>query len=170
MKSKGSPKALSAPVPGMGLTSELGSRPWQRPSEIVTLQEAVPFYLDALKSKKFIRMYLDSIEAGVPITTLVDVMTQAAVMEGKHTIDIGVLVAPIMLEALVVVAEESGIEYVSGLEDEDSTPTSRSSAKAAIAAVFKNADMTEEQEEMREEVAEVVKESSRGLMSKRGEK
>ena len=125
--------AVSAPIPGMGLTSKLGSRPWQRPPEFTTLEEAVPFYMSSLNSKKFMNAFLDSLEAGIPVTSLVDTMTQAAVLEGKHTIDISVLVAPIMLEALITLAERSGIDYVSGLEDaDDDAPMSESAMRAML--------------------------------------
>lgn len=165
---KMNPNALSGPVPGMGLTSELGSRPWQRPTEYATLDEVVPYYLAALENKKFINMFLDSLESGVPVTALVDIMVQTSVMEGKHTIDVGILISPIMVEALLMLAERSGIDYVSGLEEDEDEKMSMASMKAILDKAFGSPAVTEEQLSAREEITEAATAAGKGLMAKRG--
>jgi len=166
---KMNPNALSGPVPGMGLTSELGSRPWQSPPEYATLDEAVPYYLSALENPKFINMFLDALEAGIPVTALVDTMVQTSVMAGKHTIDVGVLISPIMVEAFLSLAERSGIDFVSGLEEEGEDAMTTRSIRKMMEDVFNQPSITEDQLEAREEITEAVATmSGKGLMAKRG--
>ena len=45
-------------------------------------------------------------------------------MDGTHTIDVGVLVAPLLIELIMMLAESAGIEYESGLEDPNKDKTS----------------------------------------------
>lgn len=159
---------MEAPIPGMGLTSEMGSRPWQRPPEVSSLDMAVPLYLSALADDDFLHAFIESLEIGVPVTTLVDIMVKTAVMEGKHTIDVGMLVSPIMVETLINLAERSGIDYVSGLEEQGEREMSPTALRAMLDKAFQNPQITEEQLEAREEMQEAVKEVPKGLLSKRG--
>ena len=45
-------ESFDAPVPGMGLTHELGARPWQSPPQQATLEQALDFYLPKLTDPK----------------------------------------------------------------------------------------------------------------------
>ena len=37
--------SIDGPIAGMGMTSELGSRPWQSPPEYATVEEALDYYI-----------------------------------------------------------------------------------------------------------------------------
>lgn len=164
------PANLVAPIPGMGLTSERGSRPWQRPPEFSTLEDAAPLYIKALGSAGFIDMFADSVEAGLPITTLADMMIQTAVMEGKHSIDVGILIAPLVVEMLITLAEAADMEYTSGLEELDNQPKmGKAAIRKAVNKMFSEEKMSEEQQEVREDIKEEVLPKAKGLMAKRGE-
>ena len=160
----------SAPIPGMGLTSEMGSRPWQRPPEYNTLDEAVAYYARALVDKKFLLAYFNALEAGMPVATMSDIMIKSSVMEGKHNIDVGMLVAPILVEALLDVAEQTDIDFVTGLEDEEEDVKMTPSAMSAMLSKQIKKKATPELKEAREELQEAVKEMPKGLLAKRGTK
>lgn len=36
------------PIPGQGMTAEVGSRPWQNPPQYTTVEEALEFYIPVL--------------------------------------------------------------------------------------------------------------------------
>lgn len=164
-KPKVDPIYLRGTIPGISMTAPPKGRPWKRPPQFNTVEEVVPMYISALTSAEFIDMFLDSIEQGIPVTTLVDIMLQAAVMEGKHTIDVSILVAPIVMEAFLMLAEKSGVDYVSGLEPAGKKGPSKGSVRSVVNELFNNT--TEEQAEAREEVQEAVAETVSGPMSKR---
>lgn len=168
MRKKKMMPPTSTPIPGMGMTSELGSRPWQRPPEMTTLDEAVAFYVRAFTDKKFLNAYFNAIEAGMPVTAMADTMIKTSVMEGKHTIDVGMLVAPILVEALLDVAEQTDIDYITGLEDEDGMSITPSAMSAILS---KSANMQDPMmKEAREEMQEAVQDVPKGLLAKRGDK
>ena len=41
-----SPDLLQGPIPGMSLTKEPGEYPWERPTQLTTVEEAVEYYTD----------------------------------------------------------------------------------------------------------------------------
>lgn len=44
---------LDAPIAGMGLTHEVGARPWQQPPQYNTVEEAMDFYISKLENENF---------------------------------------------------------------------------------------------------------------------
>ena len=59
---------------------------------------------------------------GIPLVTIAEGMQSAAVMEGLHTIDVGMLVIPVLVEMMAYIGDDAGIEYSTGIErrrDED---------------------------------------------------
>ena len=100
--------SLDAPIPGEGLTHELGDRPWQKPAQLTNVDEVMPFYREKILDEEFIPQLLQVIELGIPLTTIANAMQSAAVMEGVHSIDVGILMLPIIVELLKYVAENNG--------------------------------------------------------------
>ena len=98
--------SLDAPVPGEGLTHELGDRPWQKPAQLTNVDDVMPFYREKITDEEFIPQLMQVIELGIPLTTIANAMQSAAVMEGVHSIDVGVLMLPIIVELLKFVAEK----------------------------------------------------------------
>jgi hypothetical protein len=120
------------PIPGEGMTAELGSRPWQNPPQYATVEQALEFYIPKLVSEELYDGVLDSMELGIPLTTMADSMQSAAVMQGLHTVDVGILAMPVLIEMLAYIGDEAGIEYNLGMDkpiDEDKI----SSTKIALA-------------------------------------
>ena len=114
---------IDAPIAGQSLTSELGNRPWENPPQYTTVEEALEYYIPRIMEPSLRNDMLNVLEMGVPITTFANAVQMSAVMQGKHTIDIGVLVLPVLIEAISYVADMEGIEYTTGteMEMEDNT-------------------------------------------------
>lgn len=141
------------PIPGEGMTAELGSRPWQNPPQYATVEQALEFYIPKLVSEELYDGILDSMELGIPLTTMADSMQSAAVMQGLHTVDVGILAMPVLIEMLAYIGDEAGIEYNLGMDkpiDEDKI----SSTKIALAMKKMREKMPEALEE-REEQPEI---------------
>ena len=89
---------FDAPIPGMAMTAEVGARPWQVPPQHTTLEEVLDYYIPRLSSKIFRRQLFDVLEMGVPVTTVANTLQLAGVMEGKHSVDTGLLALPVLME------------------------------------------------------------------------
>lgn len=109
---------LEAPIPGMSLTTEPGSVPWEQPPQLVTIQEVADFYISRLtEDQEAIDKTLDAIELGVPLQSLADGVITFNMMKGIHTVDVGFLVMPIIVEMFITLAELNDIKYYMTSED-----------------------------------------------------
>jgi len=113
---------FNAPIPGQMMTAELGARAFQRPPQYNTVDEAMDFYAKRIMSPKLRDGILDVMEMGVPLTSLANSLQAGGVMQGKHTIDVGVLIMPVLIEMLAYVGDEEGIEYDMGMDDPEEDP------------------------------------------------
>jgi len=154
---------FDAPIPGMGMTHELGGRPWQTPPQHTTVEEALDFYVPRLTSEEFIDQVLDVIEMGVPLTTIANSLQLSSVMQGKHTVDVGILVLPVLVELLSYIAESSDVKFISGLEKEKTIKNSTIDLAASKISDIKEV-IDEAIQEPKEEIEEEI---PSGLMSRR---
>ena len=152
---------FDAPIPGESLTAELGSRPWQSPPQFATVEQALDYYLPRLQSDEVAEQLVDVLEMGIPVTTVANSMQLGAVMEGKHSVDVGMLILPVLIELIMLIGDTAGVKYTSGLEKETEM---RSSLIDLAISRFKETEDKEETET--EEVAD-IEEPKGGLMSRR---
>ena len=61
---------FDAPIPGQGLTHELGGRPWQSPPQYSTVDEAVDYYTSRLSTPEATSQIIDILKMGIPVTSL----------------------------------------------------------------------------------------------------
>lgn len=105
---------FGAPIPGQSLTDEPRNYAWERPPEIVNPDEAVKFHLDGLNKPETLDNLLMLLQLGMPIKVLTKGIITTAQMEGIHSVDVGLIVKPVIREELITIAEEAGIDYVLG--------------------------------------------------------
>ena len=161
---------FNAPIPGESLTHELGARPWQQPAQYTTVEEALDFYIPRFSDEEVVRQLLDVLQMGVPVTTLANTIQLGSVMEGKHSIDVGMLVMPVIMELIMYIAEEQGVKYTSGLEkDKKLRSTLIESALVRLEEEKNNQEepvVESENEIETTEVEEVSKDVRKGLMGR----
>ena len=172
---------FSAPIPGQSLTSEPKNSPWENPPEMNTPEDAVLYHLKRLDKPDKIKATLQFLELGYDVVTLTEGLLRAAVADGRHSIDISLIIAPIIHEFITNNAKVSGIDFDEGIEDkneiaeEDIEYNIQNRQASKIIGDYKDtgkvdmSDMEEPQEEMSEPVAEEIieKPKSMGLMSRR---
>ena len=153
---------LEAPIAGQSLASEVGGWPWEQPPQYSTVEETLGFYLPRLTEPTLQNELMNVIEMGLPLTTIANALQQGAVMQGVHSLDVGILVMPVIMEMLAYLAEERGIEFNMGTNVEvDDSPSG-----VAVKLALKKLKAKEgEPEEKSEE--EMVEEPMGGLMSRR---
>ena len=112
---------LDAPIPGQSLTVEPGSVPWENPPQYVTLADVVGFYTEKMDDPEVILDLLDTIKRDIPILTIVNTLTKASLMKGYHTVDVGFLVTPILVEMIKTIAELNDVPYIISYDDQMKT-------------------------------------------------
>lgn len=158
--------SFNAPIPGESLTAELGDRPWQKPPQYSTVEDALEYYVPRLTDKDFESDLLDTMELGVPVTTMANSIQITGVMQGLHTVDVGLLLIPVLMEMIAFLGDRANIEYKMGTDKKPKGKISDSKLQLALHKM-KEAEGNEEElpvEEMPEPVEEPV---PSGLMARR---
>lgn len=148
---------INAPIPGMSLTTEPGDRPWENPPSLVTVEEAMEYYASKiLGNKEAHDQLLDILELGVPVSNLASILQKSSVMNGVHTLDVGMLVLPVIEELIMAVADMNGATYIPSVEAlaKNTTISPREARKAV-----------ERMKKVKEEIVP-TEEKPRGLMAK----
>lgn len=135
---------FDAAIPGQSLTAELGSRPWQQPAQYTTVEEALDYYIPRLESEEVSSQLLDVLEMGIPVTTVANTMQLGSVMEGKHSVDVGMLILPVLVELIMLIGDTAGVKYTSGLEKDKDI---RGSLVDLAVSRFKAGEDTSEEKE-----------------------
>ena len=160
-------QSFDRPIPGMGMTFEVGSRPWQTPPELTTVEQATDYYVERMNTDAFKGQLVDVIEMGVPLATLANTIQLASVMEGIHSVDVGILMIPIIVELLITIADSQGAKYqtgMEGMENERATAPNR-----IISDMMRERNMKEEEMPIEEpqEMAQEEQMQPMGLMARR---
>ena len=185
---------FSAPIPGQSLTDEPKNYPWERPPEIVDPREAIKFHIDGINKPEALDNIIEMLQIGVPVKALAETAMTTAQMEGIHSVDVSLIIKDVVKEELISIAEEAGIDYVTG--DEPSEIDIKEKEEQQVLALLRKkigaademdagvemmqqtADMMEEPEdedieaeaepmtEMQEEEEQTMPQEPRGLMAK----
>jgi hypothetical protein len=159
---------LDAPIPGQSLTAPFGDRPWQNPAQYSSPEEALEFYIPRIMESDFTDQLLDVIEMGIPLTTIANSLQLASVMEGKHSIDVGILIMPVLIELLELIATNAKVDYNKGTELKDTDEISEVKMSKIINRMKEkdDEDMEMPVEEPQEE-EEMEEDMPTGLMARR---
>lgn len=101
---------LDKPIPGMSLTVEPGSRPWEQPPSYTDTDDFLDVMFQKFTEEENAHRIFALMEAGLPIETLVRTTMLGAFTEGKITPDVALLAAGPMAGFLKVMADDAGIK------------------------------------------------------------
>ena len=114
LKGKTNMVMFNAPIPGQSLTSTPKGAPYERPPEITDPLEALDYHLDNLENPKAVKEAMFFLEMGMDLNSLVEGITRGAVMEGMHSIDTSLIIAPVIHEYLKGYADALEVNYKEG--------------------------------------------------------
>ena len=146
------------PVPGNSLTTHKpGERSWERPPEVASVEEALSLYMRRLANDDIMDDFMVALESGIPIKPMVESLYMSNVMRGVHTLDVGLLIAPALMEFFAAVADSYGIKYKFSNKDPKKEMKERERARITMllnAAIDKadDAGMADEGTEMLREM------------------
>ena len=109
---KSSPFDVIQPVvPGISWTAPEKSRPWQQPPQLVDIGDVIQRYMDGFSDPEAMSNAIDALETKVPLSVMAQSIMLNHVSEGIHTLDMGILIMPVLIELLVTFAKLSDIKY-----------------------------------------------------------
>lgn len=162
--------AFDAPIAGQSLTAAPGDRPWRNPPQFATPEDALEFYIPKLLDPQYSTKLIDILEMGTPITVIANALQSVMVMEGKHTLDVGMLIMPVLVELIEIIAMNANIDYVKGTNE--TSPEEQAVAEEKISKIvaklkLKGVDTDIETVEAEPTDDEDMQEEPKGLMARR---
>ena len=160
--------SFDGPIPGEALTTAAGNRPWEKPPQYSTVEDALEYYVPRLTDTGFENDLLDTMELGVPVTTMANTIQITGVMQGLHTVDVGLLLIPVLMEMLAFIGDRAGIKYEMGTGKKPKSGLSDSKIHLALKKMKEEEDSKENLPEEEEEITTTVEEPvPSGLMARR---
>jgi hypothetical protein len=105
-------------IPGQSLTSEPKNAPYENPPELTTPEDAIEWHLDRLTQDDKVSSLLEAMELGMDVVTLTEGLLRGAVVDGRHSIDISLIIAPVVHEFIKSTADKAGVDYDEGIPDD----------------------------------------------------
>lgn len=163
---------FEAPIPGQSLTDTPKNYLWENPPEISDPEEAIQMYLTKMTENPDL---LDDIfvllEAGLTIKELTSGLLRTGVANGIHSIDLSLLIAPVVHQFIKVMAAESNVSFKDGFDDKEVKEEKKKKTATQLAKLEIFADEKETMENLQEmetpEVEEEPEEKPQGLMARR---
>jgi len=134
-------KMFRGAPPGISLTKEPGSYPWERPPQMEDPEEVIDFYLERMNKPENLEKIMQALELDFPLKALVEGILTSGVSRGVHTIDMSMIVAPVVHEFLKGQADAIGMEYDEGLTNPD--------REAENAEIYEKIAMIKEMEKLK---------------------
>jgi hypothetical protein len=116
---------LSAPIAGQSLTDTPKNYPWENPPQMADYEEVTKYYIGRLADQDVMDDLAVLFDGGMPITPLVESITTMGVMEGLHTVDVSLIVAPVLHAFIKASMLEYGIDAKDDTYNPDRDPNER---------------------------------------------
>jgi hypothetical protein len=113
---------LGGPIPGQSLTDTPGNYPWEKPPEMVEVEDVVKFYINKLANQDVMDDLSVMFEADMPVSSFVKTLMTSGTMFGRHTLDAGTLAAPAVHAFIKAAMTQYGIKVLDEPYDPDKDP------------------------------------------------
>jgi len=108
---------LEAPIPGQSLTDQPNNWPWENPPEMVDPEEATKYYINKMANEEVMDDLAVALDGGTPLAPLVKTLLTTGVMNGLHSIDVSLIIAPVIHSFIKAAMTSYGVEVVDDLTD-----------------------------------------------------
>mgnify|MGYP001588285870 FL=1 len=108
---------FDGPIPGQSLTDEPKNGPWESPPMYADPMDALEYYLKKLGNEDAQGEVLTMLDLGIPVSVVVDSMLSSGIMDGIHSVDVKLLLKPLMIINLTAVADAAGVDYKNTMDD-----------------------------------------------------
>ena len=98
------------PIPGQSLTGEPKNNPWEQPAMMSNVEDVTMFYIGGMANQEVIDDLAAVCQTGLSLKPIVDTIVSSGTMNGIHSVDVGMLVKPIIHEFLKQAITSMGVE------------------------------------------------------------
>lgn len=114
---------FKAPIPGQSLTTTPKNTPYERPPKISDPDKAIAHHLAHLNEGDRLDSVMQLLEKGVDVQTMTEGLLRSAVANGLHSVDVSLIIGPVVHEYIKSTATRAGIPFKEGeaFEKKDQT-------------------------------------------------
>ena len=131
---------LEAPIAGQSLTDEPKNWPWENPPEMVDPDEVTKYYINRLADEEVMDDLSVLFGGEMPVAPFVKTLMTTGVMNGLHSVDVSLIVAPVIHEFIKASMTTYGIEVRDDIEDPEEALKDREKKRLALAIELAVAD------------------------------
>jgi hypothetical protein len=141
--------SFKRPIPGQSLTdSPEAPRPFESPPKFTDRTKVLEYYFDLLTEEDTYEAVLDTLESGVSIMEVVQVLLMQGFQEGLYNPDMMLMIAEPVAYMIAALAERAEVDFTI-MGDEDEMPQNKDEAEDL--SVMNQAMKTIEKPEMDED-------------------
>lgn len=137
---------LKGPIPGQSLTDTPKNSPWEKPSELNEVEEVVEFYIKQISNDEAMDDLAVLFELGGDLKTTTEVLCLSGTMKGMHTVETGMLAAPVISAYLKLAMEMYGVDAKDDNVDYEKTASEKEKQRLKL-LMDRAAEMAKDGEE-----------------------
>ena len=132
------PDFFNGPIPGESLTTEPGNYAWEQPPLHADPMDALEYHMEQLTDEDVTDNVIGMMDLGVPVSVVADTILSSAIMNGIHSVDVKMLLKPVLFMQLKALADVAGIDYKEYMADyQDKDEIAKRKRQKHIAAKLK---------------------------------
>ena len=98
------------PIPCQSLTGEPKNIPWEQPAMMSSVEDVTMFYISGMANQEVIDDLAAVCQTGLSLKPVVDTIVSTGTMNGIHSVDVGMLVKPVIHEFLKQAITSVGVK------------------------------------------------------------
>ncbi len=131
---------LEAPIPGQSLTDQPKNWPWENPPEMADPDEVTKYYINRLADEEVMDDLSILFGGDMPVAPFVKTLLTTGVMNGLHSVDVSLVVSPVIHEFIKASMTTYGIEVRDDIEDPEEKLKERERKRLSLAIELAVAD------------------------------
>jgi|TARA_R110000744_G_scaffold9382_5_gene30108 hypothetical protein len=113
------------PIPGQSLTDSPRNAPWERPPEMVEPNAIAEYYIRKLSDDELMQDLSVVFDLGGDLKSMTEAMMNISVSQGMHTLEGGLVVAPVVGSYIKMAMAELGVDVKETNRDPEVETTGR---------------------------------------------
>jgi hypothetical protein len=157
---------FDTPVPGQSLTDTPKNYSWENPPMFSKKEDAANFIWKRLHRKQTLAKIILMLETGMSVESITRVIVFSGFMEGAFSVDLGLVISPIVEKMILAIGKASGVEKI-----KLSKPKAKET-KQILKNLYKTRNFAkdiQDKEKSKKQEEEVSEKESNGLMAKKGD-
>jgi hypothetical protein len=126
------PNQFNMPIPGQSLTDTPKNARWERPPEMVDPVQIVEYYVKKLSDEELLQDISVVFQLGGDLKTFTESLMLLGTAEGLHTVEAGIVVAPVVGTLIKLAMEDLGVEVRETNVDYEKAATERENKRIKL--------------------------------------